>query len=165
MDVKTTFFNAYPDETIYMAQPTSYVVKGNEQKVYKLLRPIYGLKQFSMKDLGEASYILGIRILKVQKNKPIVLSQALYNDKVLECFAMIDAMPGFLLTALGFHFSLDDFSMTAEEREHMSKVPYALVVGSLIPSYVVDTPQLLRASRYKPSRASRYSSSECPDRL
>ncbi len=47
MDVKTTILNYYLDETIYMAQPTGYVVKGKEQKVCKLLRSIYGLKQTS----------------------------------------------------------------------------------------------------------------------
>ena len=35
-------------------------------------------KQFDMKDLGEANYILGIKLLRVRKNKGLALSQALY---------------------------------------------------------------------------------------
>ncbi|KAA3483430.1 retrovirus-related pol polyprotein from transposon tnt 1-94 [Gossypium australe] len=33
MDVKTVFLNGYLDKTIYLTQPTSYVVKGKKQKV------------------------------------------------------------------------------------------------------------------------------------
>ena len=37
-------------------------------------------KQFDMKDLGEANYILGIKLLRDRKNKVLELSQALYID-------------------------------------------------------------------------------------
>ena len=47
MDVKTSFLNGYLDETIYMSQPEGFELKGQEQKVCKLLRSIYGLKQAS----------------------------------------------------------------------------------------------------------------------
>ena len=47
MDVKTAFLNGYLDETIYMVQPEGFVAKGQEQKVCKLQRSIYGLKQAS----------------------------------------------------------------------------------------------------------------------
>ena len=47
MDVKTSFLNGYLDESIYMMQPEGFIVEGQEQKVCKLLRSIYGLKQAS----------------------------------------------------------------------------------------------------------------------
>ena len=47
MDVKTTFLNGELKEKIYMEQPVCFVVKGQEKKVCKLNRSIYGLKQFS----------------------------------------------------------------------------------------------------------------------
>ena len=47
MDVKTAFLNSHLDESIYMVQPEGFVAKGHEQKVCKLLRSIYGLKQAS----------------------------------------------------------------------------------------------------------------------
>ena len=47
MDVKTSFLNGYLEESIYMVQPEGFIAKGQEQKVCKLLRSIYGLKQAS----------------------------------------------------------------------------------------------------------------------
>ena len=47
MDVKTAFLNGYLDESIYMVQPDGFKVKDQENKVCKLLKSIYGLKQAS----------------------------------------------------------------------------------------------------------------------
>jgi hypothetical protein len=45
IDVKTAFLNGDLDETIYMEQPEFFVQGGNEHKVCKLKRSLYGLKQ------------------------------------------------------------------------------------------------------------------------
>ena len=44
MDVKTALLNGNLDETVYMAQPEGFAVKGKENKVCKLNRSICGLK-------------------------------------------------------------------------------------------------------------------------
>ena len=45
MDVKTTFLNGSLEETIYIIQPEGFIAKGQEKKVCKLQKSIYGLKQ------------------------------------------------------------------------------------------------------------------------
>ena len=47
MDVKTAFLNENLEESIYMAQPGGFIEQDHEQKVCKLKRSIYGLKQAS----------------------------------------------------------------------------------------------------------------------
>ena len=47
MGVRTTFLIGDLEESIYMAQPEGFIEQDHEQKVCKLKRPIYGLKQAS----------------------------------------------------------------------------------------------------------------------
>ena len=49
-----------------------------------------------MKDLGEAVYILGIKIYRDRSKRLIGLSQDTYIDKVLKRFNMQDSKNGFL---------------------------------------------------------------------
>lgn len=44
-DVKTAYLHGQLDEELYMVQPPGHVVKGKENKVCRLRRSIYGLKQ------------------------------------------------------------------------------------------------------------------------
>ena len=45
MDVKTTFLNGDLDEEIYIEQPEGFFSPGQEKKVCKLVKSLYGLKQ------------------------------------------------------------------------------------------------------------------------
>jgi hypothetical protein len=45
MDVKTTFLNGELEEEIYMTWPDGFVVKGQEDKMCKLMKSLYGMKQ------------------------------------------------------------------------------------------------------------------------
>ena len=57
-----------------------------------------------MKDLGEASYILGIRIYRDRSKRLIGLSQDTYIDKVLKRFNMEEVKKEFLPMS-GIHLS------------------------------------------------------------
>ncbi|KAJ9559933.1 hypothetical protein OSB04_005093 [Centaurea solstitialis] len=45
LDVKTTFLHGELKETVYVSQPEGYIKKGNEHKVYRLTKALYGLRQ------------------------------------------------------------------------------------------------------------------------
>ena len=50
--MKTTFFNGDLDEDIYMEQPEDFSTPGQEKKICKLVKSLYGLKQ-ALKQLHE----------------------------------------------------------------------------------------------------------------
>ena len=45
VDVKSTFLNVVLKEEVYVEQPPSYEIAGEEHKVYRLNRALYGLNQ------------------------------------------------------------------------------------------------------------------------
>ena len=44
MDIKTTFLNGDLEDEIYIEQLEGYVVHGQEHKICKLIKSMYGLK-------------------------------------------------------------------------------------------------------------------------
>ena len=87
-------------------------------------------KQFAMKDLEVVKQILGMRIIRDKVNGTLKLSQSEYVKKVLSRFNMNEAKP--MSIPLGSHFKLskEQSPKTEEERDYMSKMPYALAIGS-----------------------------------
>ena len=45
MDVKSTFLNGYLEEELNVEQPQGYEVPGQEHKVYRMKKALYGLKK------------------------------------------------------------------------------------------------------------------------
>ena len=89
-------------------------------------------KCFSMKDLGEATYILGIKIYRDRSQRLLGLSQSGYIDKVLKRFSMKDSKRGFLPMSHGIKLSKSQGPTTKNERERMDKIPYASAIGSIM---------------------------------
>ena len=109
---------------------------------------------FSMKDLGEAAYILGIKIYRDRSKRLIGLSQDTYIDKVLKRFNMEEAKKGFLPMSHGIHLSKTQCPTTTDERERMNKVPYASAIGSIMYAMISTRPDV----SYALSVTSRYQS-------
>ena len=76
-----------------------------------------------MKDLGEATCILGIKIYRDRSRRLIGLSQSTYLDKVLKKFKMDQSKKGFLPMLEGVKLSKTQCPTTAEDREKMKDVP------------------------------------------
>jgi hypothetical protein len=48
MDIKSAFLNGYLEEEVYVRQPPGYEIDKHRDKVYKLKKSLYGLKQASI---------------------------------------------------------------------------------------------------------------------
>ena len=219
MDVKTGFLNGFVEEELYMEQPEGFEDPSDTNKVCKLQRSIYGLKQasrswnirfdevikefgfvqtvgetciykkvsgssvaflvlyvddilivgndvkllgevksylnmrFSMKDLCEASYILGIKISRDRSRRLIALNQSTYIDKVLKKFNMDQSKRGTLPMVQGTILSKAQCPVSEEDIAEMSEVPYASAIGSIIYAMLCTRPDVSHAlsftSRYQ----------------
>ena len=106
-----------------------------------------------MKDLGEATYILGIRIYRDRSRRLIGLSQSTYLDRVLKKFNMESSKKGFLPMSHGVKLSKTQCPSTTDERSRMSAIPYASAVGSIMYAMICTRPGVSYAlsvvSRYQ----------------
>ena len=97
-------------------------------------------KCFSMKDLGEAQFILGIKIYRDRANRLIGLSQDTYIDKVLQRFDMIDSKKGLLPMTTGTILNKGQSPTTDVEKDKMSS-PLCLSHRIYHVCHVVYTPR------------------------
>ena len=104
-------------------------------------------KKFTIKDLGAAKQILGMRITRDKVNGTLKLSQTECVKGVLNRFSMNEAKP--VSTPLGSYFKLTKkhSPKTKEENDHMSKVPYASAIGNLMYAMMCTRPDVTRAVR------------------
>ncbi|GKB17575.1 zinc finger, CCHC-type containing protein [Tanacetum coccineum] len=89
-DLPPAFLNGDLDEEVYKNQPQGFIMHGNENKVCELIKSLYVLT-FSMKNMGDADVILGLRIK--HESNGITISRSHYIEKVLKKFNYFDCTP------------------------------------------------------------------------
>ncbi|CAM8969448.1 unnamed protein product [Rhodiola kirilowii] len=120
MDVKTVFLNGDLEEDIYMKQPEGFVMSGQEHK-------------FSIKDMGEAKVILGIRIKRVEGG--LGLTQSHYIENVLKKFNYMNCFP----VSTPYDSSTHLYPNTGKPK---SQLEYAKVIGSLMYAMTSTMPDI-----------------------
>ena len=118
-----------------VAFPLLYVddilLMGNDILVLQTIK-VWLSKKFSMKDLGEVDYILGIKIYKDRSKMLLGLSQSTYIDKVLKRFSMEESKRGRLPMLHGIRLTKGMCAKKHEERRRMNNIPYASALGSIM---------------------------------
>ncbi|KAM1443641.1 hypothetical protein ACFX2I_039895 [Malus domestica] len=97
-------------------------------------------QNFEMKDLREASYVLGIEIKRDRKKGLLGLSQKGYIEKVLKRFNMFSCGTTKMPISKGDKLSKAQCPKNDLERKIMEEKPYASLVGSLMYAQVCTRP-------------------------
>ncbi|KAJ9544714.1 hypothetical protein OSB04_024421 [Centaurea solstitialis] len=100
-------------------------------------------KCFQMKDLGEAAYILGIKIYRNRSRRLIGLSQGTYIDKVLKRFRMDEFKKGFIPMQHGIVLSK---AQCPESKDKMKSIAYASTIGSIMYAMLCTRPDIAYSS-------------------
>ncbi|KAL8097443.1 hypothetical protein AgCh_030536 [Apium graveolens] len=136
-------WNIHFDETI---KEFGFIKNIDEPCVYK--------KVSGSADLGETSYILGMKIYRDRSRRMIGLTQGTYIQKVLKRFSMENSKRGLIPMSHGVSLSEKMSPKTPEERERTSKIPYASAIGSIMYAMLCTRPDVA----YSISVTSRYQS-------
>nr|GEZ09709.1 retrotransposon protein, putative, Ty1-copia subclass [Tanacetum cinerariifolium] len=132
MDVKPAFLMASGSNVIFLIlYVDDIILMGNHIPSLQEVKTYLG-KCFSMKDLGEATFILGIKIYKDRLRRLIRLSQNAYLDKILKRYRMDNSKCGSIPMQVDLHLSKSQCATTSTEMKRMQIVPYASAVGSIM---------------------------------
>ncbi|XP_070035301.1 uncharacterized protein [Nicotiana tomentosiformis] len=162
MDVKTTFLNGELEEDVCEEEPCVYKKVSESTIIFLVLyvddifligndtpalqsTNIWLSEQFSMKHLGEATYILEINICRDRSRKLLGLSQSLYIDTILKRYNMDNFKRGYIPIGTEITLNMEDCPKTPEERERMSRIPYASAVGAIMYTMTCTHPDVAYA--------------------
>ena len=98
--------------------------------------------KFDMKDLGEASFVLGIEIHRDRSKGVLGLSQKAYIEKVLKKFSMHKCSPSPAPIVKGDRYGDFQCPRNQYEIDQIKVVPYASAVESLQYAQVCTYPDL-----------------------
>ena len=98
--------------------------------------------KFEMKDLGEATYVLGIEIHRNRSKGILGLSQKTYIEKVLKKYNMHKCSASPAPIVKGDKFGKFQCPKNEYEAAQMKSIPYASAVGSIMYAQVCTRPDL-----------------------
>ncbi|GJX05503.1 retrotransposon protein, putative, ty1-copia subclass [Tanacetum coccineum] len=142
-EIKKFGFTQNPDEPcVYLKASGSYVaililyvddilLMGNNIPMLQDVKSYLG-RSFAMKDLGEAAYILGIKIYRDRSKRLIGLCQSAYIEKILKRFYMENSKRENDSMQEKLKLSKSQGASTPAEKQRMQNIPYASAVGSIM---------------------------------
>ncbi|GJY29672.1 retrotransposon protein, putative, ty1-copia subclass [Tanacetum coccineum] len=89
-------------------------------------------RSFAMKYLGDAAYILGIKIYSDRSKRLIGLCQSAYIEKILKIYYMENSKRGTIPMQEKLKLSKSQGASTPAEKQRMQNVPYASAIGSIM---------------------------------
>ncbi|GJY54225.1 retrotransposon protein, putative, ty1-copia subclass [Tanacetum coccineum] len=107
------------------------LIMGNHIPMLQDVKSYLG-RCFAMKYLGEAAYILGIKIYIDRSWQLIGLCQSAYIEKIMKRFYMENSKHGSIPMQERLKLSKSQGASTQAEMRHMQNVPYASAVGSIM---------------------------------
>nr|GEY10045.1 retrotransposon protein, putative, Ty1-copia subclass [Tanacetum cinerariifolium] len=116
-----TFLILYVDDILIM---------GNNIPMLQSVKTYLG-RCFAMKDLGEAAYILGIKIYR-DRSRLIGLCQSAYIEKIIKRYCMENSKRRSIPMKEKLKLSKSQGASTPAELKRMQNVSYALAVGSFM---------------------------------
>ncbi|GKC30680.1 putative retrotransposon protein, partial [Tanacetum coccineum] len=134
-----TFLILYVDDILIM---------GNNILMLQDVKSYLG-RCFAMKDLGEAAYILGIKIYRDRSKRLIGLCQSAYIEKILKRYYMENSKRGTIPMQEKLKFSKSQGASTPAEIQRMQNIPYASVKRELRVSCYTDAGYLTDADDMK----------------
>ncbi|GJR28224.1 retrotransposon protein, putative, ty1-copia subclass [Tanacetum coccineum] len=142
-EIKKFGFTQNPDEPcVYLKASGSYVaililyvddilLMGNNIPMLQDVKSYLG-RSFAMKDLGDAAYILGIKIYRDRSKRLIGLCQSAYIEKILKRFYMENSKRGTIPMQEKLKLSKSQGASTPAEKQRMQNIPYASAIGSIM---------------------------------
>ncbi|GJS84321.1 retrotransposon protein, putative, ty1-copia subclass [Tanacetum coccineum] len=142
-EIKKFGFTQNPDEPcVYLKASGSYVaililyvddilLMGNNIPMLQDVKSYLG-RSFTMKDLGDDAYILGIKIYRDRSKRLIGLCQSAYIEKILKIFYMENSKRGTIPMQEKLKLSKSQGASTPAEKQRMKNIPYASAVGSIM---------------------------------
>nr|GFA39342.1 hypothetical protein [Tanacetum cinerariifolium] len=119
-----------------------------EETFFSYVKSYLG-RSFAMKDLGDAAYILGIKIYRDRSKRLIGLCQSAYIDKILRRYYMENSKRGTIPMQENLKLSKSQGASTPSEKQHMQNVPYDSAIGSIMYAVRCTRPDVAFAQNIK----------------